>query len=530
MKKFIGITLVIAMLVPLIACSSGSEANKPSDTTAAQTTQAPTVVTNAVEPIDEDLEALDYGGEKVVILQRECLKESAGGNYQYTNELFAEELTNDPINDAIYNRNVAIEDLLGIELVEEIEKDGHSGIQQKVLVMVNAGDTTYDIISGSAAWATPLILQGSVLNLYDNGFETYLDTSKPWWPQYWVEEAEMDERLYCITGGPALSLSRLMVVWFYNKTMGEAHGIENLYEVVSDGRWTMDYVSNMVSTIYRDLNGNDIRDPEDEYGLSLDEYDNADIFWSGFDMKLFTKDSNGVLELNTADKEKIINGFEKIYALTFDNVGSLFYRTNGFDDGKTNYTRSSDMFTSGTVLLAPLHLQYAETPDFRNMQDTYGILPTPKYDENQDGYYTYVHDQYSMFMVPLTVKDPEMSGAVLEAMAYESYKTVTPAYFEVALKGRYANDPESRAMLDMILNNVMMDASIIYGGLFNYPAAGIIRGNMKYGNTSCASSYEGSTRNIKSVIKAVRSTLNKLESDRCLCLLPFRFPKHCKAL
>ena len=511
MKRIISIALLCAMLASVIACSSDND-NNPAGTTNAQSTdKVINAITNAVEPIDEDLEALDYGGEKVVILQRECVNDSAEGNYQYTNELFAEELNSDPINDAIYNRNLAVEDLLGIELIEEALPNGRTDIQQKVTVMVNAGDTTYDLVSGSAAWSTPLILQGSAYNLYDNGVETYLDTTKPWWPQFWVEEAEIDEKLYCLTGGPALSLSRLMVVWFYNKTMGESHGIENLYEVVSDGRWTIDYVSNLVSSIYRDLNGNDIRDPEDEYGTTLDDYDNADIFWSGFDMKYITKNSEGIIEFNPASKEKIINAFEKIYALTFENVGSLFYREPVFEDTLTKYDRSAKMFSSGTVLLSPLHLQYAETANFRNMQDSYGILPTPKYDEQQKEYYTYVHDQYSLFMVPTTVKDPAMSGAVLEAMAYESYKTLMPAYFEVTLKGRYANDPESREMLDMISSNVMMDTAIIYGGFFDYPCAGIIRSNMEYGNTSCITDYEGSARMIGKIIKIVRDGLAKLD-------------------
>jgi len=511
MKKIMSIILLCAMLLPSIACASDPD-KKPSETTAAQTTGAQVnVITNEVEPMSEALKELDFGGEKVVILQRECTKDSAGGNYQYTNELFAEDLNSDPINDAIYNRNAAIEELLGVELIEESDTNGHTGIQQKVTIMVNAGDTTYDIVSGSAAWATPLILQGSSYNLNDNGIDTYLDTSKPWWPQYWIEEAEIDDKLYCITGGPALSLSRLMVVFFYNKTMGEAHGIENLYEVVNDGRWTIDYVSNLVSSIYRDLNGNDMRDVEDEYGIAIDDYDNVDIFWSGFDMKYISKNSDGVIEFNPSSKEKIINAFEKIYNLIFDNSGSLFYRGIEFDDGLKNYDRSAKIFTSGSVLLAPMHLQYAETPEFRNMQDSYGILPTPKYDESQDTYYSYVHDQYSIFMIPTTVKNPEMSGAVLEAMAYESYRTLMPAYFEVTLKGRYANDPESREMLDMISNNVMMDTAIIYGGFFDYPCAGILRGNMSYGNTSCVSEYEARARLIDKVIKAVRGELEAID-------------------
>jgi hypothetical protein len=215
------------------------------------------------------------------------------------------------------------------------------------------------------------------------------------------------------------------------------------------------------------------------------------------------------MELNTSNREKIFNAYEMIYSLIYENTGSLYYRDPDFEG--SNYTRQAQMFANGTVLLAPLHLQYAETSGFRNMHDEYGILPTPKYDENQKDYYSYVHDQYTIFMIPITVRDAEMSGAVLEAMAYESYKTLTPAYFEVALKGRYANDPESRTMIDMITSNVLVDTAIIYGGLIDYPAAKLLRGNMEYGNSSIASTYEGYARMLPKVIKALVAELNELD-------------------
>ena len=319
MKKIISIILLCAMLLPSIACASESD-EKLSDTTAVQTTRTQSdVITNEVEPMNEELEALDYGGENFVILQRP--KES---NYQSTDELYAEELSNDPINDAIYNRNVAIEELLGVNLLMEYAA-GYIELQQKVRVMTSAGDSTYDLVAGSAAWGTTLILEGNVYNLYDNGIDTYLDATKPWWPQNWIKEAEIADRLYCLAGGPGLSLYRLMVVGYYNKDMAEKHGIEeDIYDVVNDGRWTMDYMSTLVSGIYQDLNGNSMRDVEDQYGIAIDNYDNSDIFLSGFDLRFINKNNSGKLEFNINQKEKIVNAYEKIYALIYGTPAVLF--------------------------------------------------------------------------------------------------------------------------------------------------------------------------------------------------------------
>lgn len=499
------------MLISFAACAADTNVEAPITTTDAQVALARSVVTNDVEPISEELEALDYGGETFVILQRpvSTSNHTTSGNYQYTDELYAEELSNDPINDAIYNRNVAIEELLGVDIIMDYAT-GVTELQQKVRIMTGAGDSTYDLVAGSAAWGTSLILEGNVYNLYDNGIDTYLDTTKPWWPQNWINEAEIADRLYCIAGGPGLSLYRLMVVGYYNKDMAEEHGIEeDIYDVVNDGRWTVDYLSELVAGVYQDLNGNSMRDTEDEYGLAIDNYDNADIFLSGFDLRFIDKNNSGKLEFNINQKEKIVNAYEKIYALIYGNTGGTYYRFDA--EPWDEYPDHIKMFTGGNALITFLHLQHTESSAFRNMQDEYGIIPTPKYDENQDNYYTYVHDQYSVFMVPITVKNPEMSGAVLETMAYESYKSLLPAYFEVALKGRYANDAESRNMIDMISENVLIDTAVIYGSMVGYAAAETIRGNIGGYDASCATTYESHSRKMPKLLKALEATIGGLE-------------------
>lgn len=315
----------------------------------------------------------------------------------------------------------------------------------------------------------------------------------------------MGDRLYCITGAPALSLSRLMFVMYYNKSMAEDHGIEDLYDVVNRGEWTIDYCSELVSGIYRDLNGNDLKDEEDEYGLAINHYENCDMFWSAFDMNMLTKSDDGWFELATQDKEKISIAFDKVYALIRENTGTYdTIDTKGFDVAR-------DMFSNGTVLLAPLHLKYAESKQFRNMQDEYGIIPVPKYDEKQDDYYTFAHDQYTVFMIPITVQDPEMSGAVLEAMAYESYKSLQPVYYDMVLKGRYANDPQSRQMLDTITTNTKVDTSWIYGRMLDLPAADVFRGPIYGGEKNFASRYASQERLLPKLLKILRREVEALD-------------------
>ncbi len=125
-----------------------------------------------------------------------------------------------------------------------------------------------------------------------------------------------------------------------------------------------------------------------------------------------------------------------------------------------------NLFSSGLIGTTTMRLCSVETEQFTQMDDDYGVIPVPKFDENQKTHYTYLHDQFTSFGIASYNANNEeklqMLGAVLEALAVESYKTVFPAYYELALKGRYVDDPESWRMLDMIYENVKIDAGVLY--------------------------------------------------------------------
>ena len=503
MKRIFAVVIAIIMLLScLVSCSGDGDPivtdNKKPVT--AETTVSNNESTTYLEPMDSDLEALDYGGAEIHILSR--------SNPEHTgeNEMWVEEFTNEPVNDAIYNRNLAVQQLLGVEITEERAHE-HIVLQEKVDIMVHSDDQTYDIVAASVYYGVPMILQGLVYNLLDNGIDDHLDITKPWWAQYWIDNAIMNDRLYCITGAPALSLTRLMFVTYYNKDLAEANQLEDLYTVVKDGRWTMDYLAETASGVYVDKNGNNLRDDEDTYGILIDNYVNVDVFWSSFDMNILSKTEDGWFELDTGDKEKISVAYDKIFSLIYENYGSYNMETTSHN-GSADY---NGIFANGDALFNIRELLGAETAAFRNMQDDYGILPTPKFDEKQKEYYTYPHDQYSVFMIPITVKDPVMSGAVLEAMAYESYKSLHPVYYDIVLKGRYANDPQSRQMLDMITANVTVDSCWIYGGIMSLPAAQVMRSPIGDRKKTFASNYAKIERTLPGLLKLLELEIEKMD-------------------
>ena len=99
----------------------------------------------------------------------------------------------------------------------------------------------------------------------------------------------------------------------------------------------------------------------------------------------------------------------------------------------------------------------------REMADDFGIIPMPKYDEAQAQYVTYTNPAGLMLVIPKSTADVGCTGSVLEAMASLSHTTLTPAYYDNALKGKFARDNDSGAMLDLIFENRVYDLTQIYG-------------------------------------------------------------------
>jgi len=96
----------------------------------------------------------------------------------------------------------------------------------------------------------------------------------------------------------------------------------------------------------------------------------------------------------------------------------------------------------------------------RDMVGDYGIVPYPLYDESQENYITYNFGTAFMSIL-LSAPDPEMSAVILEALNAENYKSVAPAYLDVALKGKYSRDDNTAEMLDLILDTTRFDFAFV---------------------------------------------------------------------
>ena len=81
----------------------------------------------------------------------------------------------------------------------------------------------------------------------------------------------------------------------------------------------------------------------------------------------------------------------------------------------------------------------------RAMETDFGILPIPKLDSSQEKWGHTVGSRYTGvgMAVPITARNLERTGHILEAICAESRYTTIPTYYDVSLKTKFARDEES---------------------------------------------------------------------------------------
>ena len=444
-KRLLAMLLAALMLTPAMTACGGGEGTEttadPADTAAEETQPEET-------EIRDDLPAdLKFTGETFTILSREDL--------QWENEMITPELSGDIVNDAIYNREITVEERLDVA-IDAFKTPGiwgnEAAFNDKIRTAVQAGDASYQLVAGYAYFITALATEGLFTNLLT---VPYLNFDKPWWNSNLRDELTLYDQLYFAGGDLSYTMISSMFCTFLNKDMMDKHSVEDLYAVVNEGRWTYDYQYALAETISVDVDGNGTMDQNDEYGLVIPVGNASDCFFAAYDQPLTAKDGDGNVVLRMGDP-KAIEIAERMMSFYNKTNPGVFAEKELSQEDKTWFAP----FKEGRALLNVTTMNYA-VEELREVDFTYGILPMAKYDEAQAKYQTLSQDAYSLFCVPLTAGNNELVGGVTEAMAYESWKSVTPAYFEVAMKSKYSRDEASAQMLDLIRDGAMFNFGFV---------------------------------------------------------------------
>ena len=418
------ITSTLLLLAMLAASSSCDESTPAADDTTADDIivgdTTPEVTTEAKPTLPE----ADYNGYEFTFLN---------GNTSYTYaSVVSEEQNGETMNDAIYHRNTKVEERYNITIREIITKEPQADYTQAV----TAGDDSFDLALLRMEWAFPVVLDNSVVS-WDN--IPHLNLDEAWWVQGSIDSMSLMNKVYFAVSQFDTSHFESVRAFVYNKDMAEDFKLDSPYELVNSGKWTLDAFYKMGTAVAADLNSDGAWTEADRYGVT--SYNNVlcNTLMCGVGSILSIGKDKDDAPYFDLDKEPHMSRLLR--------VAELFAEQNGFADRMNK----QEMFKNGTALFRCC--LFSEVAALRDMEDDFGILPAPKLDESQKEYINLGGSPFFM-VVPVTADNLDRTGAVMEALAYDSMDLIDTAYYDIVLKGKASRDEESIEMLDLICSTL----------------------------------------------------------------------------
>lgn len=466
MKKCISLSLALILAaLSLLSCSDngGEETKSASSETVQQSasnteseseTEAEKTVTDTVR---EKYSSYSYDGYEYKVL---ALGPNAHFAYDEVgadvNEVWTEETNGTPLNDAIFARNLATEDLLGIK-VTPIFADNDENIRNQVKTEVTAGTTDYDTVLNRMDYIGPQAESGLYLNLMD-----HLDTSNPWWDKNIVETFTMfNSKLYWITGDINVFDDFAVEVLFTNKSILEQNGFELPYKDVLEGKWTIDRMYQIAKACEKDLDGDGKMTVGKDVIGHIEGNDHIKHWIYAMGEKSCDIDKDGNLEVNI---------------LTESHISAIDTLFSYMVDKQMTYTGAWQDFLKGGIVFCGAML--GPINSLREMEDDFGVIPMAKKNEEQENYGHYVSNGWTTaYAVPMTNKDPDRTGVILEVLCGFSTDTVRSALYDVLFAAKLVRDTESVEMLDIIFDTKSYDWAVdfswggnfanLYNGIYN---------------------------------------------------------------
>ena len=463
MKRIISSILVLMIILSVFtACSdkgntnpdtSQEQNNAGSDMLQETANENDTADTPRITP---DIPKKDYEGYEFTILGNSVEYHA----HWYSRDLYAEEQNGETINDAIYARNIKVEEDYNIKISAAYAGDPIGTARRNII----AGEDVYDLLSIQLEGTGRTLAQEAML--YDWNKVPYVDLDKPWWDQNAREHLTIGGKLFMTMGDLTVVDKDAVFVYLFNKDVIANLMLENPYDLVRNNKWTVDKLYEMSKSATVDLDGDGAINDNDRFGnLTENNSYYESVLAAG--EPFVKKDGNGIPYLNV-DNQRLIQSVDKWITIHLDTSATMVANDyGGLYPGDLIWDKQLEMLTNWQALF--LFTGMNRVTMLREMDCNFGIIPMPKLDEQQANYSNPLHTWCATTLsIPVSTQDIERAGIIVEALTAESYYTLKPAYYDISLKTKLARDDESSEMMDIIFANRTYDLGKIYnwGGIY----------------------------------------------------------------
>ena len=450
--KAISILLLFATtLLCFAACGDSGEVEESTNNVSGNEVSKP------VDPGSIEVPVKNMGGREFNVL---CWDFGAGSSsiLGYTGEIMYAEENPSAVDQAKKVVVDYIEETYNCTINGELTHIEYT--PQIIKRQVTSGLHYYDIVFDSLSTTANMVSDSLLLDL--RGIST-IDLSHPWWDQNAVNDLSIAGKVYFACGDINTYDDQGTCCVLFNKTLKSKYGInEDFYQLVRDGKWTFDKFKEICKrNITSNTNGDEVLDEKDTWALGTERY-NIYVQLIAAGQKIAQKDENDLPYLTLSKSPEA----------TYSILGDIL---EFYNDQQTVMVANAPPYTDKgfqNVWEATVHKAFLEgrelfymcslinSASFRVMEDEFGILPIPMVTADQDRYYHTLQAGQSTFMyIPEGTTNVEDVGLIVTAIAKESKRLVTPAYYDVQLKYRDSRDDESGEMLDLIFSTRTFDVA-----------------------------------------------------------------------
>lgn len=440
--------LMVVGSLSLLACAN--ETDTPSDSDIDTDTSGTDDETQEDERIPTNLPDSKFGGANFHIFQWTVNAEyTAGTRWMPWEEADVEKDNGDLINDSVFRRNAAVEEQYEVVISMEYGTVDNTGTPYITSIRNNhnTGDDLYQMVTARSLQSCELSLAGMMTDLAKS---EYIDLSKPWWNADSVASLRLGD--YNFWGSSELLIrdKGATACIFYNARIAEDNGFNDFYTLADEGDWTIEELCEAAETCAHD-NGDGVVDDQDIWGAVCGD-DTVNYLYCGAGLKFAEIDAEGLPAYNFGDDHSIT-----VLKDIFDDVMYADFYANTYSNAACKNVK----FQNDNVLFHFAMIK--DVLNHRSMETDYGILPIPKYDDEQTNYSSLVwmhHD--SVLGIPVINKNAAMAQTVVEALSAESYYTVYHDFYDTVILGRSARDQQSKEMLQIIFDTRAYDPGILW--------------------------------------------------------------------
>ena len=447
--KVLSLVLLTALLLTfIVSCGGESGSTAPTETTAAGETTAAeeAAAETTAAPItyrDANLPEKDYGGYNFRIVSR------------WVNDyiwwyLGTEAQNGEVLNDAVYERNAAIEEAYNVKITEDRNTDAQNFYNKSI----SAGDDAFDVGFSALSTTFTMGISGQVIDLYS---VPYIDLTRDWWDQKLKNDMTVKGHLFFESGDISPNQDIRTYGMVFNKDLCKKLALDYPYDMVRDGKWTLDTFSTYVKGVNQDINGDGVMDYEDRWGF-FSETVTSCMFFISSKGRIAEVNKDGLIETNIQSEQNVQRLTKALELMT--NQETTLWANPYVASHDNSWSAASAWYAEGNALIRSSVIEPIPR-DYRTMETDFGVLPFPKYNEAQDEYYSLTSPGAQVIFIPMTVSDVERCGIILEALSAQSVSTVSPAFYDVCLNGKYIRDEESADMLDIIFDGKVYDVGYL---------------------------------------------------------------------